>query len=198
MKQKILDKAGEMFLKLGFKSVTMDDIAREMGVSKKTIYKYFSNKQSLVEESTSKIHESCLNAICLITEQGFSAIEENLEIKKMFREMFKNVGGSPLFQLKKYYPKVFEKVMSVEIVAFSECIKNNIKKGIEEGFYRKDINIEVCVDFYLAVVFNIHEKDIPHLKTLELEQEALLYHTRAIATLKGLEELENQLKNLSI
>lgn len=198
MKQKILDKAGEMFLKLGFKSVTMDYIATEMGVSKKTIYKYFSNKHALVEESTTMLHESCLNAICFITEQGFSPIKENLEIKKMFRDMFKNVGGSPLFQLKKYYPKVFEKVMQTEVVAFSECIKNNIEKGIKDGFYRKDLKIDICVDFYLSLVFSINEKDISHDEVLNLEHEALLYHTRAIATPKGLEELENQIKNLSI
>lgn len=196
MQQKILDKAGEMFLKLGFKSVTMDDIASEIGVSKKTIYKYFDNKHALVEESTYMMHQSCLDAICFITEQGFSPIEENLEIKKMFREMFKNVGGSPLFQLRKYYPKVFEKVMNTEVLAFSECIKNNIEKGIESGFYRKDINTSVCVDFYLSLVFRIHEKDIPHSEVLDLEQEALLYHTRAIATPKGLEELEFQLQKI--
>lgn len=195
MKQEILQKAGEMFLKLGYKSVTMDDIAREMAISKKTLYKYFSNKQELVEKSTLSIHQSCLMAIDRITEEGYSPIKENLEIKKMFRDMFNNIGGSPLFQLKKYYPKVYEKIMETEVVAFSECIKNNIKKGVESGFYRKDLNIDVCVDFYLSLVFSIHEKDITHSEVLDLEQEALLYHTRAIATQKGLEELENQLKN---
>lgn len=194
MKQKILDTAGEMFLSLGYKSVTMDDIAQKIAISKKTLYKYFSNKESLVEESTVRIHEVCLGAICKITEQGYTPIKENLEIKEMFREMFKNLGGSPLFQLKKYYPKIYGKVMETEVVAFSECIKNNIEKGIAEGYYRKDINVAVCVNFYLSLVFSIHEKDIPQAEVLVLEHEALLYHTRAIATEKGIQELENQLK----
>lgn len=195
MKEKILDKAGEMFLNLGYKSVTMDDIANEMAISKKTLYKYFNNKHQLVEECTSKIHQSCLLAINTINEQGFTPIKENFEIKNMFKEMFKNLGGSPLFQLKKYYPKVYQKVMEVEVVAFSNCIKDNLERGIKAGYYREDIKIDVYVDFYLSLVFSIHEKDISHLQVLELEQEALLYHTRAIATSKGLKELENQLNH---
>lgn len=195
MEEKILDKAREMFLKLGFKSVTMDDIANELGVSKKTLYKYYNNKHSLVEEATAQMHQSYINAICFITEQGYSPIKENLEIKEMFKEMFKNVGGSPLFQLKKYYPKVYEKLITVEIVAFSECIKNNIERGITEGYYRKDFNIGLYTDFYLALIFSAHQKEIPHSEVLKLEHEALIYHTRAIATKKGLEELEKQLKN---
>lgn len=195
MKKTILDKAGEMFLKLGYKSVTMDDIANEMAISKKTLYKYFANKQNLVEESTTQIHQSCLNAIYKITESGFNPIKENFETKKMFREMFKNLGGSPLFQLEKYYPKIYERVVSIEVVTFSECIKNNIDKGIKDGYYRKNINIEACIDFYLSIIFNIHKKDISSLDVLNLEQQALEYHTRAIATQKGVEELEYQLKN---
>lgn len=194
MKQKILEKAGEMFLNLGYKSVTMSDIAQAMAISKKTLYKYFDAKEDLVDKSTAYIHQSCLNAIDEITKEDYNPIKENLEIKNMFRDMFNNIDSSPLFQLKKYYPKVYSKVMETEVIAFSECIKNNIKKGVNNGFYRKDLNVEVCVDFYLSLVFSVHDKDISHSELLNLEQEALLYHIRAIATKKGLEELEKQLK----
>lgn len=194
MKQKILEKAGEMFLNLGYKSVTMNDIAQAMAISKKTLYKYFDAKEDLVDKSTVYIHQSCLNAIDEITKEDYNPIKENLEIKNMFRDMFNNIDSSPLFQLKKYYPKVYSKVMETEVIAFSECIKNNIKKGVNNGFYRKDLNVEVCVDFYLSLVFSVHDKDISHSELLNLEQEALLYHIRAIATKKGLEELEKQLK----
>lgn len=195
MKKEILHKASELFLTLGFKSVTMDDIANALSISKKTLYKYYDNKQALVEETTNQMHESCLGAICLITDKGYSAIKENLEIKKMLRELFKNVGSSPLYQLKKYYPKIHEKITTVQMVAFSECVKDNLKKGVSEGFYRADLNIDVCVDFYLTLMYGIHEKEVPHADFLALEHEALIYHTRAIATPAGLQELEKQLKN---
>lgn len=195
MKQKILEKAGEMFLKLGYKSVTMDDIAKELGISKKTLYKLFSNKQSLVEQSTMQINQYCLNVIDRVTSQGYNPIKENLAIKDVFKEMFNNLNNSPLFQLRKYYPKIHEKVIQTEVVAFSECIRNNIEKGIQNKLYRDDLNIDVCVDFYLSIVFSIHDKDISHSEVLRLEHEALLYHIRAISTQKGLGELEKQLEN---
>lgn len=194
MRDKILEKAGEMFLNLGFKSVTMDDIASKMGMSKKTLYKYFSNKRALVEESTTKLHDSCLLIIQMITEQGFNPVKENFEIKKIFKEMFKNASSSPVYQLKKHYPNLHEKIMKKEMIAFSECLKGNIKKGIIQGYYRRDIDIELCTQFYFSLVFSIHDTTVENYKIPILEKEALVYHTRAIATEKGMKELENQLQ----
>ncbi|NER13072.1 TetR family transcriptional regulator [Leptobacterium flavescens] len=194
MKEEILEKAGEMFLKLGFKSVTMDDIANEMAMSKKTLYKYFKNKEVLVEESTSMMHEACHMGIQMITDQGYNPIRENFEIKKMFKEMFKNADSSPIFQLKKYYPKIHERVMCKEMGAFSECVKQNINRGIEQGYYREQIDIDLCIQFYFAIVFSIHENAETENRP-EFEVLALEYHTRAIATEKGITELENQLLN---
>lgn len=195
MKEKIIEKAGELFINLGFKSVTMDDIASALGISKKTLYKYFSNKHSLVEETTITMHDSCLSGIESITNQGFNPIEENFEIKKMFKEMFQNASSSPIYQLKKYYPKIHEKTMEKEIVLFSECLKENFRKGIQQGYYREDTNIDLATQFYFSLVFSIHENTIENYKIPKLEQEVLVYHTRAIATEKGLSELEHQLKN---
>ena len=195
MKEKIIVKAGEMFLNLGFKSVTMDDIANELGISKKTLYKYFSNKNSLVEETTSSLHNSCLFSVDAICEQGFNPIKENFEIKKMFKEMFQNASSSPIYQLKKYYPKIHEKTMQKEIILFSECLKKNVEKGILEGYYREDTNVELVTKFYFSLVFSIHENTIDNHQIPKLEQDVLAYHTRAIATEKGILELEKQLKN---
>ena len=195
MKDKIIEKAGELFLNLGFKSVTMDDIANELGISKKTLYKYFSNKNSLVEETTIAMHDSCFSIIEMITDQGYNAIKENFEIKKIFKEMFQNASSSPIYQLKKYYPKIHEKTMKKELILFSECLRKNLEDGIEQGFYRDDFNVELYTQFYFSLVFSIHENTIENHKIPKLEQEVLVYHTRAIATEKGLEELEYQLKN---
>lgn len=195
MKEKILQKAGEMFLNLGFKSVTMDDIAAELGVSKKTIYKYFDNKLALVEEATIEMHESCLAMINVIVEHGHNPIEENFEVKKMFKEMFQAAASSPIYQLKKYYPRIHEKVMKKEMVAISECIQSNIERGIAEGYYRETINIPLCIQFYFTLVFSIHESTLENYKIPELERQALEYHTRAIATEKGIKELEKQLQS---
>lgn len=195
MKEKIIEKSGEMFLNLGFKSVTMDEIANALGISKKTLYKYFSNKNSLVEETTNSLHNSYLQIIENIASQGFNAIKENFEIKKIFKEMFQNAASSPVYQLKKYYPKIYKKAMEKEVVLFSECLKLNFEKGIKEGYYREDVNVALATQFYFSLVFNIHENTAENHKIPKLEQEVLIYHTRAITTKKGIEELEKQLKN---
>ena len=194
MRDKILNTASNMFLNLGFKSVTMDDIAQEMGVSKKTIYKYYKNKQSLIESTTSSLHDSYLSAIKNIEDKKFNPIQENFEIQKVFKEMFKNVSSSPVYQLKKYYPKIHEKRKEKEIYTFLECFKENIKRGVDEGYYRKETDVNLCAQFYFYLVLSIHENTVKNDDISIIERQTLIYHTRAIATEKGLRELEKQLQ----
>jgi AcrR family transcriptional regulator len=198
MKEKIISKASDMFLKLGFKSITMDDIAGEMCISKKTIYKYFCNKEILIEESTAAIHKEIHEIIDTIIKQNHNAIEENFEIRKMFKEMFKSSDTSPIYQLKKHYPEIYEKVMLREINDCNSAFEQNIKKGIQQGLYRENINIESYIQFYYQLVFNIKANIVSEKEGQKIELEILEYHTRAMATSKGLIELEKHLLNYTI
>jgi AcrR family transcriptional regulator len=198
MKEKIISKASDMFLKLGFKSITMDDIAGEMCISKKTIYKYFCNKEILIEESTAAIHKEIHEIIDTIIKQNHNAIEENFEIRKMFKEMFKSSYNSPIYQLRKHYPEIYEKVMSREITECNNLFQQNIEKGIEQGLYRENINIESYTKFYYSLVFSIKESTSSEKESQKLELEVLEYHTRAMATPEGIIELEKNLLNLTI
>ena len=139
-----------------------------------------------------------INGVCNI---GFNAIHENFEVKKVFKDLLKSNDDSPMYQLKKYYPKIHEKVMSKEFLMFQDCISTNVEKGIEEGLYRKDINISVVTRLYFALVMAVHEKNLftYNKNTInKLEIDILEYHTRAIATDKGIMELEKHLKELNI
>ena len=195
MKDKIINKAKEMFLRLGFKSITMDDIACEMCISKKTIYKYFSNKDVLIEESIELVHREIHETINKIVAQNFNAIEENFEIKRMFREMFKSAESSPIYQLKKHYPDVYAKALSSQIEVCETCFRDNILKGIKEGLYRENLDVDNYVKFYYTLIFNINENTMLEKEAHELEVKALEYHIRAMATLAGIIELEKHLKN---
>ncbi|TDD99418.1 TetR/AcrR family transcriptional regulator [Flavobacterium cellulosilyticum] len=197
MKEKIISKAAELFLKLGFKSVTMDDIACEMCISKKTIYKYFCNKEVLIEQATVIVHENLHQIINTIISKKYNAIAENFEIRKMFKEMFQSTDTSPLYQLKKHYPEIYEKVMLRELNECHTVFKLNVEKGVEEGLYRKEINIENCIKFYYILIFSINENTMEKNVAVQLEIQALEYHTRAIATAKGIMELEKQLEIFS-
>jgi AcrR family transcriptional regulator len=195
MKEKIISKAKELFLKLGFKSITMDDIAGEMCISKKTIYKYFANKEILIEESTEVLTEEVNHLINNIVEKDCNAIEENFEIRRMFRDMFRSTETSPIFQLKKHYPEIYAKLHNNQIKECQSVFRQNIEKGIVQGLYRKDINIELYIRFYYTLIFNIHENTVFENEAFQLETMALEYHTRAMATEAGVIELEKHLLN---
>lgn len=198
MKNKIISKATDLFLKLGFKSVSMDNIACEMAISKKTIYKYFKTKELLIEESTITVHKAVHESIETIVAKNYNAIEENFEIRKMFKEMYKVANSSPIYQLKKHYPDIYCALLSKEVHECKKLFQQNIVKGIQEGVYRKDFDVELYVSFYYILIFGLNENTCSEKELVRLELEALEYHTRAMATAKGIIELEKQLKNITI
>ena len=176
----------------------MDDIACEMCISKKTIYKFFTNKEMLIEEGTSIVHKAIHDGIDFIVSKNHNAIKENFEIRKMFKEMFKSSDNSPAYQLKKHYPEIYHAVLEREISECNRCFTENILKGITEDLYRNDIDIPVYVKFYYTLIFSINETTMLESDAVKLENEALVYHTRAMATAKGLLELEKQIENYNI
>lgn len=195
MKEKIIKKATEMFLKLGFKSVTMDDIACEMCISKKTIYKYFHNKEALIEEGTEAVHQHIQEMMQEIVAQNFNAIAENFELRKSFKKMFQSVDHSPAYQLKKHYPDIYQSMMEVKLNECNILFRENIEKGIRQGLYRPEIDVASAVQFYYTLIFSINENTLLEKDAKALEAKALEYHTRALATEAGLIELEKHLNN---
>ena len=198
MKEKIISKASELFLKLGFKSITMDDIASEMCISKKTIYKYFCNKELLITESTEVIHNKVHEMIQQVIAKNYNAIEENFEIRKMSVAMFNSSENSPIYQLKKHYPEIYDNVLSKEIEECHLFFRQNIKKGIKENLYRNNTPVESYVKFYYILIFSIKENTSSEIESMKLELDLLEYHTRALATADGIKELEKQLINYTL
>ncbi|WP_291116716.1 TetR/AcrR family transcriptional regulator [Flavobacterium sp. UBA6135] len=198
MKTKIIEKATELFLKLGFKSITMDDIANEMAISKKTIYKFFCNKEVLIEETVEKVHNDIHHTMSEIFQQNHNAIEENFEIRRTFKELFKSSETSPVYQLKKHYPEIYDKVYSRQVDECKIWFRTNIEKGIAQGLYRSEVDIELYSKFYYLLIFQINDSTILEKEASALELKALEYHTRALSTSNGVEELEKQLSNPNI
>lgn len=193
MKEKIIDKATEMFLKYGFKSVTMDDIANDMGISKKTIYKYFINKEVLIIEATQSVEDRVFRTIESVIAQNFNPVEENFQIRKVFEGLFQLSDTSPLYQLKKHYPDIYNLTMKREEHECLRYMRHNVLRGIELGYYRSDTDVENAINFYWTISLNINENTQLERDAYALELAALIYHTRAIATDKGVAELERQL-----
>lgn len=197
MKDKIISKATGLFLKLGFKDVTIDDIASEICMSKKTVYKYFPSKELLISESTTTVHKAVHKTIETIVAKNYNAIEENFKIRKIFTEIFKSANSSPIYQLKKHYPDIFNALLTKEVHECKKIFKQNIEKGIQQESYRKDFNIEHYVTFYYTLIFSINENTSSEKKLDKLELEVLEYHTRAMATPEGIIQLEKQLQYIN-
>ena len=196
MKCKIISKSRELFLKLGFKSITMDDIAQEMSCSKKTLYKHFANKEILVEETIVHVQDEVHLNISKILTENENAIAGNFEVSAYFQDVFKSSETSPVHQLKKHYPEIYEKVHTRQVSECKVWFMNNIQKGINQGYFRSEIDIDNYADFYYLIIFNINENTVNVRDAAALELKALEYHIRAMATPKGVIELENQLTQI--
>jgi len=201
MKEKILKKAIDLFLNFGFKSVTMDDIAKELAISKKTIYSHFSTKLKLVKSATFYAFENIHSGICAICSLDENPIEEIYLIKSLVNEQLKGEKNSPQYQLQKYYPKIFKTLKQKQFESISECITDNLRRGIDQGFYRKDIDIILITKLYFNGVMGI--KNVELFPTNEFSRTYLMnsyleYHIRAIATINGINILNEIIKNEKI
>ena len=133
MREKIIHKSSELFLTLGFKSVTMDDIANAMGISKKTIYVHFSNKTKLVEAVTFTLFKNICDGIDCICADAVNPIEELYDIKMFVMQHLKNEQASPLFQLKKYYPIIHHALKSKQFEKMHESVSESLDNGINKN-----------------------------------------------------------------
>ena len=188
MRDKILHKATDLFLTLGFKSVTMDDLAHEMGISKKTIYTHFINKTQLVEDCTLSLFEAISQGIDFICSQGKNPIEELYEIKKFAMKHLKNEKASPQYQLQKYYPKIHTTLKHKQFVLMKDCVGDNVRRGIELGIYRSSLNINFVSRIYFSGVTSIKDHTLfppEEFPITRLMDDYLEYHLRGIVTPEG-------------
>ncbi|MBT8304508.1 MAG: TetR/AcrR family transcriptional regulator [Bacteroidia bacterium] len=192
MKDKIITKSAELFLTLGFKSVTMDDIANELGISKKTIYQHFDNKTKLVESVTFSLFENICEGIDCIYASSNNPIEELYDIKMFVMKYLKNERTSPQYQLKKYYPKIFQALKVKQFDKMHGSVKESLQKGIDTQLFRSNIDVEFISRMYFNGMTGIKDETIfpkDQFTTEYLIESYLEYHLRAIVTNKGLKTL---------
>ena len=193
MRESILQKAGELFLTLGFKSVTMDDIAQEMGISKKTIYVHFENKTKLVEATTLYLFEFISCGIDEICDLEKNPIEEIYDIRQFVMVHLKDEKSSPQYQLQKYYPKIFKTLKSKQFEKMQTCVVNNLNRGIAMGLYRPNINVDFISRIYFNSMMALKDNDLFPLTDFSMHMlmdNFLEYHLRGICTSEGLDYLK--------
>lgn len=193
--RQIMDRVEQMFLTYGIKSITMDDISRDLGISKKTLYLYVSNKKDLVNKSMENRLEQDKEILTSIIDQSSNAIEEMFMIADYIRQHIRNMNPSVLYDLQKYYPQSWQLYIDYKNNFVYSIIYNNIKNGIEQGLYRNDFNIDIITKIYNTRMQTLIDPQIfppSEYGLLEVHSEILHYHLRGIASQKGLSYLETQ------
>jgi len=195
----ILIKVRELYSKYGIKSITMDDVASELGISKKTLYQYVTDKDDLVGKYIDNEIKLRQDEVCKCFRVGFNAIEELFEISIFMNKIMRNQNPATEHDLKKYYPAHYQKTIKTRREGMYNYILLNLKKGRKEGLYRDNMNNEVIAKLYLSRVENIHFNElftVEEFTSSDLFLELLTYHVRGIATEKGIIELEKKIKGL--
>jgi len=190
----LLKQAGEIFMRYGLKSVTMDDVCRELGISKKTLYQYVSDKNDLIAKVLDQDIQEHEKVICALQTSGLSAIDELLHIQKMVTEKVQHMHSSIIYDLKKYYPESWGRIIRHRNEFIVGCIEQNIIKGQQEGVFRTDIHSALIAKIYVSrIEVSIDPSLYSGLKITpaEVYAEAMRYHIRGIATEKGLKYLES-------
>lgn len=193
MKELILEKASDLFLTYGFKSVTMDDLAESLGISKKTIYAHFDNKTVLVRATTFYTYDKICKGIDGIFEQELNPIEELFAIKTYAIKNLKDEKSSPQHQLQKYYPKIYQELIKKQFEYMRESVTVNLEKGICLGLFRQDLDVSFISRLYFLGMVGIKNAELFPRASSNMNQlitDYLEYHLRAIVTPRGLEMLK--------
>ena len=193
MKKKILETARTEFIQYGFKSVTMDDIAKLLSISKKTIYEHFANKTELVKACVEFVFDELSKDISQIQKLESNPIKGLFEIKKIAIKHMANKSHSPQFQLQKYYPEIYTKLKQKELKTMGKGFKKSLKRGIEMKLFRPAIDIEFITRLYFNGITGLRNPELfpaTEYDSRELLENYLDYHLRAIATTKGIALLE--------
>ena len=198
MKEQVVKSVGDLFQKYGIRSVSMDDIAHELKISKKTIYQYFEDKNQLVQEVAGWIISDKLGSYRDATECASNAIEELVDIAKLIREHFSEMNPAFMYDVKKYYPQAWELFENHERDVIYNSIIDNIKRGQKEGFFRTDLNAPLIAkirfeQIHLTFDETVFPKDEYNLQAVHLELFDFFVH--GVLTAHGLEQYKNYTKH---
>lgn len=179
-----------MFLTLGFKSVTMDDIAQKLAISKKTLYAHFPNKETLVRDCVFHFFDHVTTEISRISEKASNPIAELYDIKLFMMQKIKNEKISPQFQLKKFYPEIFNELNKKQLTFMVQQMSNSLEKGVALGLFRANLNIPFTARLYFNGMMGIKDQNLfpaGMFQHSQLMTDYLEYHVRAICTEAGME-----------
>ena len=188
MREKILAEAEKLLWKFGVKSVTMDDIARQVGISKKTIYQHFADKDDIVLQVMRSHLERDQNDMTCRAIDSADPIQELLNVSEVMRQKNHEVNPSTLFDIQRHYPKAWAVFLNFKEKYIITSISQNLKTGIERGLYRSDLDVDVMARLRIeSIQLGFDDRVFPDTRdNMLVIQEQLLHHfIRGLLTEKG-------------
>ena len=200
IKLNIVEKANTLFRTFGFRGVTVDDICRECGISKKTIYNYYSDKESLANETIKFHYNNLYKEIKTIINLSGNSIETFFKISSHFRETLNDT--TPLFvhDLKKFHPELYKNHQDYKEKLFEKSLQKVLIAGKEEGLIRNDINEKIISKLRIEMIEIGFNQDIFPLKKYDYRDIQLIsfdLFLRGVVTSDGLKVYEKFLKKIN-
>ena len=189
-----LSKATQLFIENGAKSVTMDEIAKEFGISKKTLYQKYKNKEELLEEVLKYKLQEVIERLKYLDENIDNAVARMYCRDEEIDKVSHSNNNILIRQLLKYYPAIFHKHMLNFSAKFSEVLVHNIEKGRKQGLYREDFDPELYAKLFFQLVMSYDSSPYFDVELIEREnfmQETMFFYLNAITNEKGKEVLKN-------
>jgi len=196
----IINKTCKLFQKFGIKSVSMDYIARQCGISKKTLYESVKDKHDLVKKVIDFEFDKESNSPHNIEFNDKNSIEILFIVYQNAIEFFKDFNMSMEYDLKKYYPNLYSTSRIRRREHMYKKMMFNMTKGIEEGYYRDDFNTDIVARLHVMKIEALLQTDIfdkTDYSIIEIFKELFTHHFMAIATPKGVEAFNKKLKEIS-
>lgn len=196
-RKKIQETATELFMTYGIRTVTMDEIAKRLSVSKKTIYQEFKDKDELVSEVTKEMLEEDICVFHQLEGEAENILEHFYKVSKYMRTRFNKVNPSVLFDLERYHPKAYQLFKDFKEKHLKDTIRKTLEKGIELGYFRDDINPEILsvlrVD-QMQLAFNISNFPMEKFNFGEVQGQIFDHFVHGILTDKGRKIYEQYIK----
>ena len=190
---KVLSKAVEFFMKYGVKSVSMDDIARGLGISKKTLYQQVDSKADLLKQALLFHLEFEKSFVTNARHEADDAVEEMVTISKFIINILRQHKPSLSYEVQKYYPEAWEMIEAFNQEFIGQFVLQNIEAGIKEGYYRDDVNPVVMQRLYVArmpVLVDMDVFPIDEFPRAELYEQFITHHMRGLMTSKGIKRFD--------
>lgn len=186
-----------MFMRYGIKSITMDDISRKLGISKKTLYRFVDNKGDLINKIFEIEMAREKETVTKITAESEDAIDEILGIAKYVTQQLREYSPTIMYDLQKYYHESWLKIEDYHKEYVYGVLKANLERGIQEGLYRDDLNVDIIAKLYVGKTLIVVDEEVFPLKEYNREnlyKEYINYHIHGVASPKGLEVLHRKLR----